>query len=527
MIKKLLLYFLFICSIPVYAQTYIMSNTTITTCGGTHQDPGGIGNYVDNSNFTQTICSSTTNCVSMTFTTFSIENGFDFLEIHDGPTASSPQVSGSPFTGAISPGTVTCSSGCLTLVFTSDFSINDIGWTATLSCVTCPPPPPPPNLSYGWTQRASVPAGGRHRAVSITIGSRAYAGLGHINAVADILYDDWWEYDPGTNSLTQKANFPPGPRMHATGFAIGNYGYVGTGRDLAYIEQNDLYRYSPATNTWTTMTPMPATGRRGAVAFAVGGKGYLGTGSYSTDFWEYDPSTNAWTSIAPFPGSARISSVAITIGTKGYVGTGDDGGPNGDFYEYNPTTNIWTAKASMPGLPRMEAGGFSINGKGYIGTGCDFQSGTNYQDFWEYDPITNYWVQSTDYSGSARRYMSCFAIGTRGYGVFGTSGTNYNDLWEYGNYIGVAGITEFENPDNVKTFPNPFTDELTFSISKEVMFEKNASINIMDITGKTVLKIENINQYEVKIERGNLKKGMYFFEFLNNSKRTTGKFIAL
>src|SRR5450631_263594 len=150
MIKKLLLCIMFISCISVYGQTYIMSNAPITSCGGTYMDPGGVGNYADNSNFTQTICSSSANCVSLTFSSFSIESGFDFLTIYDGPSTSSPQVAGSPFTGSTSPGTITCSSGCMTLVFTSDFSVNDIGWIATLSCVTCPPPPPPPDLTLAW-----------------------------------------------------------------------------------------------------------------------------------------------------------------------------------------------------------------------------------------------------------------------------------------------------------------------------------------------------------------------------------------
>ena len=508
------------------AQTYIMSSGTITTCSGTFMDPGGVGNYSDNSNFVQTFCSGTSTCVSITFSSFSVENGYDFLAVYDGPNTSSPQIAGSPFTGTTNPGTLTCSSGCMTFAFSSDFSIADAGWVGTFSCVACPPPPPPPSLSYGWTQRASVPAGGRHRAVAITIGSRAYAGLGHINAITDVLYDDWWEYDPGTNTWSQKANFTPGPRMHATGFAIGNYGYVGTGRDNSFTEQPDLWRYDPSTNTWSAMASMPTGGRRGAVAFAVNGKGYLGTGSYSTDFWEYNPATNSWASKAPFPGSPRISSVAFSIGSKGYVGTGDDGGPNGDFYSYNPVTNVWTTLATMPGLPRMEGGGFSINGKGYIGCGCNFQSGTNYQDFWEYDPIGNTWIQITDYSGAARRYLSCFAIGVRGYGVFGTSGTNYNDLWEYGNFV-LAGVGENENNNSVKTFPNPFVNEITFSISQNIIFDGNASIKIMDITGKTIQVIKNITEHEIIIDRGGMKKGMYFFEFQNNNNKTTGKFIAL
>src|SRR4051812_41981581 len=120
MVKRLLLSIGIIGSFSMYAQTYIMSNSTITTCSGTFLDPGGVGNYADNSNFVQTFCSGTSNCVSITFSSFSIESGFDYLAVYDGPNTSSPQVAGSPFTGTASPGTVTCSSGCLTLAFTSD-----------------------------------------------------------------------------------------------------------------------------------------------------------------------------------------------------------------------------------------------------------------------------------------------------------------------------------------------------------------------------------------------------------------------
>lgn len=522
MIKKLLL-LLFVFPFSMYAQTYIMSSTPISACSGTHLDPQGALNYLDNSSFTQTLCSSGGDCIKLTFTSFGLESGYDFLTVYDGSSTSAAQVSGSPFTGSALPSAITSHTGCLTLVFTSDFSNTDIGWTATISCVACPPPPPPPP-PYAWTQKASVPASGRHRGVAVSIGSRGYAGLGHINAVADILYDDWWEYDPGTNTWTQKANFLPGPRMHACAFSIGNYGYVGTGRDNAYVEQNDLYRYDPAMNTWTTMAPMPTTGRRGAVAFVANGKGYVGTGSYSQDFWEYNPSTNSWAAKAPFPGTARISAVAFAVANKGYVGTGDTGGPNTDFYEYNPLTNTWTPIASILGPPRMEAAAFAMGSCGYVGTGADAQSGNNYSDFYQYDPASNSWIQLVDFSGIARRYMSCFAIGMRGYGVFGTSGTNYNDLWEYGNLNDIDD-NQF-NSIAVSAFPNPFNDKITLRIPDQVVVEQ-ATLRLMNISGQTICVINNINTNELVIERNNLAKGMYFYEMtINKNTKAYGKFIA-
>lgn len=114
-------------------------------CSGTVYDPGGAGgNYPNNANWTVTYCPTNPgDAVTLTFTMFQLENGWDFLYIYNGPNTSSPIIgtySGDASTG---PGTVTSThpSGCLTLVFTSDFSFNYEGWSATLSCSPLAPPP--------------------------------------------------------------------------------------------------------------------------------------------------------------------------------------------------------------------------------------------------------------------------------------------------------------------------------------------------------------------------------------------------
>ncbi|MFN5324905.1 MAG: CUB domain-containing protein, partial [Bacteroidota bacterium] len=116
----------------------IMGNGSVTACGGTFYDSGGAGGaYGNNQTLTQTICSSTPGqCVSLNFSSFDLESGFDFLTIYNGPNTSSPLIG--TFTGTTSPGTVTATSGCLTLVFTSDVIITSPGFAASISCVTCP-----------------------------------------------------------------------------------------------------------------------------------------------------------------------------------------------------------------------------------------------------------------------------------------------------------------------------------------------------------------------------------------------------
>ncbi len=129
-------------------QSYVMTNGQITTCSGTFYDPGGPnGDYGNNQNFIQTIQSNLSNsCLQISFTAFSLEgNHYDYLNIYDGNTTSSPLIG--TFTGTYSPGIIVASSGALTFEFHSDNSVHYPGWTATITCVECPEPPAPPPSS--------------------------------------------------------------------------------------------------------------------------------------------------------------------------------------------------------------------------------------------------------------------------------------------------------------------------------------------------------------------------------------------
>jgi hypothetical protein len=76
----------------------------------------------------------------MNFSEFNTESGFDFVRVYNGPTTASPLLG--TFSGTTIPGpfTSTHPSGCLTVNFTSDGSINAAGYTANLSCCVAPTP---------------------------------------------------------------------------------------------------------------------------------------------------------------------------------------------------------------------------------------------------------------------------------------------------------------------------------------------------------------------------------------------------
>jgi len=124
------------------AQTYTMTAgaATINTCSGTILDPGGAGDYAISTDVTQTICSTTGECVQLSFTSFGTESCCDNLTLYDGNSTAASIIG--IYAGATIPGpisTTAASNGCMTLAFHSDGSIIGAGFSATIACIPCPP----------------------------------------------------------------------------------------------------------------------------------------------------------------------------------------------------------------------------------------------------------------------------------------------------------------------------------------------------------------------------------------------------
>ncbi|AWV98861.1 Ig-like domain-containing protein [Arcticibacterium luteifluviistationis] len=108
-----------------------------STCSGNFRDTGGSGSgYSNNEDYTTTYCASAGNNIRFNFSSFDLENNYDYLRIYDGTSVSSSLIGN--YTGNNSPNTVTSSSGCLTIRFTSDYSVTESGWSAGISCVADP-----------------------------------------------------------------------------------------------------------------------------------------------------------------------------------------------------------------------------------------------------------------------------------------------------------------------------------------------------------------------------------------------------
>ena len=114
--------------------------TTGDYCSGMlFTDTGGIsGNYTNKESFTRVMMPNLPNQkLVATFTSFQLEDIYDFLYIYNGSDETHPEFnSGAGFTGTNSPGTITSTAtdGSLTFKFISDEGTFDSGWIATISC---------------------------------------------------------------------------------------------------------------------------------------------------------------------------------------------------------------------------------------------------------------------------------------------------------------------------------------------------------------------------------------------------------
>ncbi|MBK8505893.1 MAG: beta-propeller fold lactonase family protein [Saprospiraceae bacterium] len=287
-----------------------------------------------------------------------------------------------------------------------------------------------------WIQRGDFGGIERYGAAGFSIDGKGYIGTGYTGGLRK---NDFWEFDPASNTWAQKADFGGSSRFWTVSFCIGSKGYIGTGFDGTFTK--DFWEYDPVSNTWVQKADFGGTARIRASGFSIGNKGYLGTGNdgstihenFRRDFWEYDPSSNSWVQKADFGGTARHWASGFTIGDKGYLGTGSNNisGGTEDFWQYDPNSNTWVQKANFAGTISFAAVGFSIGSKGYIGTGAAGVNSNYVRHLWEYDPSLNSWLQRAEFPGTARLWAVGFSIGSKGYIGTGHVGNPSKDFWEY------------------------------------------------------------------------------------------------
>jgi N-acetylneuraminic acid mutarotase len=153
-----------------------------------------------------------------------------------------------------------------------------------------------------WTRKTDCPGEGRFLPGGFAIGDKAYFGTGSISGPTYTVARDFWEYDPQADHWTRKADFPGAARDYAIGLSLGNRGYlslgllnIGTPLTLA----KDVWEYDPQSDSWSQKTDFAGQARAMSIGFVLGSYLYLGTGNDAnaqnlSDIWRARPSATGW-----------------------------------------------------------------------------------------------------------------------------------------------------------------------------------------------------------------------------------------
>ncbi len=371
--------------------------------------------------------------------------------------------------------------------------------------------------SWTWEKKTSIPIK-RDRGIGFAIDEYGYIGTGL--DTGNIALQDFWRYDTLNNVWTQMADFAGGPRRDAIGFALDHKGYIGTGCSdaLGFDEERDFWEYNPLTNTWIQKNDYANGTNAGifkAVSVASKTHGYVIGGrrgnSPIDEVWEYEPLSDTWIEKAPFPGGGRSDAMGFELHGKIYFGTGtDDNFYRQDFWMYNPYVDTWVQKTDFPGDPRTSGIGFAAYHLGFIGLGTD---GGYKKDFWAYSDSTDTWRYINSFGGDERRGTASFSYNDAGYVCTGKAYSGIKkDNWVLRKNAYFVDITALENEKKatlpVNIFPNPMTHFSILEIETDEYIE-NIRCELYTSSGQCVRSYFFPQKESIYIERGNLIAGIY------------------
>lgn len=279
-----------------------------------------------------------------------------------------------------------------------------------------------------WTTLAATPSATR------------FVGMTY-NPSEDLIYvfrgnstQDWWKYDPDTNTYVGEQDLPVTPGSGADLVYANNYVYyrrgnnsttfnrynivsgtwetranapaafnddtkgVRAGDDLYFLRgsnTNTFYRFNLTSQSWITSGTTPATVTYGS-SIAYPGSGdflYAARGGLTSVIWRYSISGNTWDdSPADLPVSARMGYGArlVSDGTHVYAITGQG---ISQMYRYDIGNNLWSLVGPTPFAPFWGTDVVYYDGIIYA------QAGFYKKDLWAFDIATQSWRRLPDMAG--------------------------------------------------------------------------------------------------------------------------------
>ncbi len=369
-----------------------------------------------------------------------------------------------------------------------------------------------------WVQKDSINGAPRSVASAFVLNGEGYvlAGLDQDGFRRKMYSYTFWQDDWDDEVSIGGASGSGLARGSASSFSLNNKGYICLGQGETNPFFNDLWEFDPISNTWTQKASFIGSPRRSAVSFTIDSLAYVGTGisanGFEKDMYSYSSTTNTWVQKNDFGGSARKEAVGFTMGGQAYVGTGDDGIYTNDFWQYQPVSDSWIQKSDFPGTPRKGAVGWGIFPSAFIATGEDNTFAFK-KDVWEYNYFSDTWTQRADFIGEGRSNAIAFVLLDLAFVGAGYNGQFFDDVYAYRRIVGVDDI---ENKPSFTIYPNPV--QSTFSIRTEL---QNAEIKIISMSGDRI-NVETSKTLEgYKAIRPNIPAGNYFIQITDVESKIT------
>jgi len=207
--------------------------------------------------------------------------------------------------------------------------------------------------------------------------------------------DTVFEYDPQTDTWTQKASMPT-PKGGAAAIAVNGKIYVMSGVNRT------TEAFDPVSDTWETKATLPD----GSVSSytVVGNKAFTIFYTYRTwKMYEYDTVLDLWTEKST---PAREHLDIAALGTDIY------GSSETVFRKYDTIADTWSRCANVPVRYYTPV---VASGKVFAVGGSNSMPETPSQ-MWEYDPVADLWSQKSDLLIPQDR-PDCAVIGNKIYTI--------------------------------------------------------------------------------------------------------------
>ena len=372
-----------------------------------------------------------------------------------------------------------------------------------------------------WVQVTSLPNAFNetHHSFAFSFDDMGYIVAGNSNSG---VRDDFYQYNPVTNSWTELTPFPGGARGFAIGDTWNGKAYFGFGHDGTSL-LNDLWVFDPSNMSWTELASCPCAARTHPAMIAHNGRVFVGLGNTSTgnmnDWWEYDITLNTWSQKDDLPSQSRHHPYQFGINDYVYTGFGHGNDIFNDWFRYDITTETWTQVATLPAEGRVAGTQFSYNGLGYVLSG-DGENHDSMQtgEFWAYDPVSDNWEEMPPHPEGSRWAPASFIINGEVYIINGTSFSQYvTEIYKY-NLDSALSIPELTN-STIRIYPNPATDVINIDVPANLKYHTN----IYDLNGRLVSSSKNKSVIEIQA----LPLGVYLIEItdLDSDRKVVEKII--